>query len=289
MAIPLRNARNHSNATFMWVLNRSYRDQCYIQLKRDYTTINIGSICGSPSLTAINEAFGFGEKLLGGYITSLPIQVEEEVKTAVRILHGASPSDIPIVESRKEYVVDWNTMTQIGLSKESIPAKYRIINIPFRDEYPFLWGALVASFVLFLILLFASLWWLYLREQMRKKQALIALADEKETLSLAIEGGMTYAWRLDKGCFVFEDAFWASQGLNPRQLSFKEFMSFIHPDHWEGVKFNWRNLKSAHKKIVQELCNFDGKGYSGGSFVILLNSFRVVNIKQQVCCSTYKI
>ena len=231
----------------------------------------------------------FGEKLLGGYITSLPIQVEEEVKTAVRILHGASPSDIPIVESRKEYVVDWNTMTQIGLSKESIPANYRIINIPFRDEYPFLWGALVASFVLFLILLFASLWWLYLREQMRKKQALIALADEKETLSLAIEGGMTYAWRLDKGCFVFEDAFWASQGLNPRQLSFKEFMSFIHPDHWEGVKFNWRNLKSAHKKIVQELCNFDGKGYSGGSFVILLNSFRVVNIKQQVCCSTYKI
>ena len=77
---------------------------------------------------------------------------------------------------------------------------------------------------------------------------------------------MTYAWRLDKGCFVFEDAFWASQGLNPRQLSFKEYMSFIHPDHWEGVKFNWRNLKSAHKKIVQELCNFDGKGYQWWEF-----------------------
>ena len=266
MAIPLRNARNHSDATFMWVLNRSYRDQCYIQLKRDYTTINIGSICGSPSLTAINEAFGFGEKLLGGYITSLPIQVEEEVKAAVRILHGASPADMPIVESRKEYVVDWNTMTQIGLSKESIPAKYRIINIPFSDKYPLLWGISVASFILILIILFASLWWLYLREQMRKKQALIALADEKETLSLAIEGGMTYAWRLDNGCFVFEDAFWASQGLSPRQLSFKEFMSFIHPDHWEGVKFNWRNLKSAHKKIVQELCNFDGKGYQWWEF-----------------------
>ena len=217
-------------------------------------------------MTAINEAFGFGEKLLGGYITSLPIQVEEEVKAAVRILHGASPADMPIVESRKEYVVDWNTMTQIGLSKESIPAKYRIINIPFSDKYPLLWGISVASFILILIILFASLWWLYLREQMRKKQALIALADEKETLSLAIEGGMTYAWRLDNGCFVFEDAFWASQGLNPRQLSFKEFMSFIHPDHWEGVKFNWRNLKSAHKKIVQELCNFDGKGYQWWEF-----------------------
>ena len=43
-------------------------------------------------------------------------------------------------------------------------------------------------------------------------------------------------------------------------------MSFIHPDYWEGVKFNWRNLKSAHKKIVQELCNFDGKGYQWWEF-----------------------
>ena len=58
MAIPNRYTYSHSDATFMWVLNRSYRDQCYIQLKRDYTTINIGSICGSPSLTAINEALG---------------------------------------------------------------------------------------------------------------------------------------------------------------------------------------------------------------------------------------
>lgn len=32
------------------------------------------------------------------------------------------------------------------------------------------------------------------------------------------------------------------------------------------MKFNWRNLKSAHKKIVQELCNFDGKGYQWWEF-----------------------
>ena len=76
------------------------------------------------------------------------------MKAAVRILHGASPADMPIVESRKEYVVDWNTMTQIGLSKESIPAKYRIINIPFSDKYPLLWGISVASFILILIILF---------------------------------------------------------------------------------------------------------------------------------------
>ncbi len=266
MAIPLRNARNHSDATFMWVLNRSYRDQCYIQLKRDYTTINIESICGSPSLTAINEAFGFGEKLLGGYITLLPIQVEEEVQAAVRILRGESPSDIPITESRKEYVVDWEAMKQIGLDKEEIPVHYKIANIPFSDEYPLLWGVTVASLFLLLVILLAYLWWLYLREQARKKQALAALADEKETLSLAIEGGTTYVWKLDKDHFIFEDAFWKSQGLTPRQLSFNEMLSFVHPDHLGSVKVSWQNLKSAQKKIAHIRCSFDGKEYQWWEF-----------------------
>lgn len=163
----------------MWVLNRSYRDQCYIQLKRDYTTINIGSICGSPSLTAINEAFGFGEKLLGGYITSLPIQVEEEVKTAVRILHGASPSDIPIVESRKEYVVDWNTMTQIGLSKEVF--LLTIVLSIFRSEMNIRFVGSLSRFICsfpdftfcFSLVAISS-------GTDEEKQALIALADEKK-------------------------------------------------------------------------------------------------------------
>ena len=103
-------------------------------------------------------------------MTTLPIQVEEEVKTAVRILNGERPQDIPISESRKEYVVDWNTMKQIGLSKDRIPAHYKIVNIPFSDAYPLLWGVVVASLFLFLIILLAYFWWLYLREQARKKQ-----------------------------------------------------------------------------------------------------------------------
>ena len=57
---------------------------CYLQMKRDYTTVNIGNICASPSLTAINEASGYNERLFGGYITTYPILAEEEVSVAVR-------------------------------------------------------------------------------------------------------------------------------------------------------------------------------------------------------------
>ncbi len=255
-----------NDVSLMWILNRNYRERCYIQLKRDFTTENFGNVCMNPCLTVINEGFGYGEKLIGGYLTTLPVQVEEEVNAAVSILHGTSPLDIPIAESRKEYVADWNAMLRMGLRSERIPSGFTIINIPFNKRYPLLWGSMLITSIILLLFLFACLWWLYLREQRRKKQALCALAHEKETLALAIAGGATYAWQLETKTFVFEDAFWHSQGISPRKLTFEELKHLIHPDYWESVQISWKNLQNARKKIAQLPCNFDGKGYQWWEF-----------------------
>lgn len=128
-SLSVRIGQKQETANFIWTLSKYSTGMCYLQMKRDYTSVNIGNICASPSLTAINEAFGYNEKLLGGYITTFPILAEEEVSAAIRILHGEKPSDIPVRESRKKYVVDWNVMQQRGISKESIPAECTIINI----------------------------------------------------------------------------------------------------------------------------------------------------------------
>lgn len=255
-----------NDVSLMWILNRNYRERCYIQLKRDFTTENFGNVCMNPCLTVINEGFGYGEKLIGGYLTTLPVQVEEEVNAAVSILHGTSPLDIPIAESRKEYVADWNAMLRMGLRSERIPSGFTIINIPFNKRYPLLWGSMLITSIILLLFLFACLWWLYLREQRRKKQALCALAHEKETLALAIAGGATYAWQLETKTFVFEDAFWHSQGISPRKLTFEELKHLIHPDYLESVQISWKNLQNARKKIAQLPCNFDGKGYQWWEF-----------------------
>ena len=266
LSISIRSNRDKSEANLMWALNKNYRGQCYIQLKRDFTTINIGAICVSPSLTVINEGFECGEKLLGGYLTSLPVQVEEEVRAAVHILNGASSSDMPVTESKKEYLVDWNVMKQLGIKKEKIPANYKIVNIPFSKEYPYFYISSIVSLAGLLFAIVTCLLWLYLREQKRKKQALYALADEKETLALAIEGGTTYAWKLEDEFFVFEDAFWRSQGMSPRKLPFTDLGKFVHPGHWDSVKLSRRNLKEASKKIVQLRCDFSGRGYQWWEF-----------------------
>ena len=257
---------------------------CYLQMKRDYTSVNIGNICASPSLTAINEAFGYNEKLLGGYITTFPILAEEEVSAAIRILHGEKPSDIPVRESRKKYVVDWNVMQQRSISKESIPAECTIINIPFQEEYPVVWGIGVVLIIILLSTLFVWLFFLYRREQGRKRRALYELESEKETLALAIEGSDTFAWKLENDHFVFEKEFWISQKMSAKSLGFEELLSFMHPDHWDEVRGYWKTFLRQAKWFLRCVVTLMKKAISGGSFAIKRYCFPVEDIKLPVCC-----
>ena len=265
-SLSVRIGQKQETANFIWTLSKYSTGMCYLQMKRDYTSVNIGNICASPSLTAINEAFGYNEKLLGGYITTFPILAEEEVSAAIRILHGEKPSDIPVRESRKKYVVDWNVMQQRGISKESIPAECTIINIPFQEEYPVVWGIGVVLIIILLSTLFVWLFFLYRREQGRKRRALYELESEKETLALAIEGSDTFAWKLENDHFVFEKEFWISQKMSAKSLGFEELLSFMHPDHWDEVRGYWKNFSKAGKVVSQVRCDFNEKGYQWWEF-----------------------
>lgn len=265
-SLSVRIGKKQETANFIWTLSKYSIGMCYLQMKRDYTSVNIGNICASPSLTAINEAFGYNEKLLGGYITTFPILAEEEVSAAIRILHGEKPSGIPVRESRKKYVVDWNVMQQRGISKESIPAECMIINIPFWEEYPVAWGTGVVLIIILLSTLFVWLFFLYRREQGRKRRALYELESEKETLALAIEGSDTFAWKLENDHFVFEKEFWISQKMSAKSLGFEELLSFMHPDHWDEVRGYWKNISKAGKVVSQVRCDFNEKGYQWWEF-----------------------
>lgn len=265
-SLSVRIGKKQETANFIWTLSKYSIGMCYLQMKRDYTSVNIGNICASPSPTAINEAFGYNEKLLGGYITTFPILAEEEVSAAIRILHGEKPSGIPVRESRKKYVVDWNVMQQRGISKESIPAECTIINIPFREEYPVAWGTGVVLIIILLSTLFVWLFFLYRREQGRKRRALYELESEKETLALAIEGSDTFAWKLENDHFVFEKEFWISQKMSAKSLGFEELLSFMHPDHWDEVRGYWKNISKAGKVVSQVRCDFNEKGYQWWEF-----------------------
>lgn len=262
--IPVRNSRG--DGPIMWSLSKYSKKRCYLQVKRDFTTVNIGNLCSSPSLTVINEAFGGGEKLLGGYFTPLPIQVKEEVEAAAQILHGKKPSDMIIRESAKQYIIDWKVMEQLEIPISKIPADYIIPNAPFRLKHYTIWLVTIIISSLLLLSLITWLTFLYKREHKRKKKALFALADEKETLALAIEGSNTFAWKLEEDYIVFEKAFWQSLDLSPRRLTIEEIIELLHPGYREIFIKNWEKLDSAQKEIVQVQCDFNNKGYQWWEF-----------------------
>lgn len=262
--MPVR--RKESGAALIWSLSKYAANRRYIQLKRDFTTVNIGNISTGANLTAINEAFGYGEKLLGGYFTPLPVQVSEEVGAAVRILNGVPVKDIPVTESRKEFMVDWNVMKMLNMPKESIPSNYIIMGIPFRENHFTLWLVMVIFLSLLLLTLFCALFLLYRREKKRKRAALRDLADEKDTLALAVEGGNMYAWKLVNGYFVFESDFWKFLRLQKRSVSIEEMFSFIHPEDRQKWDPEFSHSSVTRKEIVQLRCDFNHQGYQWWEF-----------------------
>ena len=261
--IPMRNS---TNGYLAWNMSKYQHNSCYLQCKRDFTTVNVSNLAQGLTLTMINDGFGQKEKLLGGYLTMLDTQVEEEVETAVRLLNGENISKLPIRESRKDYVVDWNVMAQLGWGKDRIPGYCKIINIPFKDEYPVLWLFLVISITIWVGLIISWLLFLYLREQRRKKRVLLDLADKNETLELAIEESNTFAWKLQNESLVFETAFWKSQNMPDGKLTIEDLVEVTHPNDKEIIYNDWKEHLYAKKKIVQVRCDFNDKGYQWWEF-----------------------
>lgn len=254
-----------SREGFLWNVSKITATP-YLQIKRDYTTIHFSRITSNASFTAINEAFGYGENLIGGYFTPLSVQAAEQVEAAVRILEGAKLSDIPIKESKKVFQVDWDALKLNGISKDRIPPYYEIIHMPFEDRHPLLFWLLIASVITGVSALLFWLFFLYVRENRRKRKVLSDLEEEKESLSLAIEGGNTYAWKCKEDAFIFEAAFWESLGMHPRKLEVSDFVLFIHPDYRQVFDVYQHNRHEAGKYILQLRCDFNGKGYQWWEF-----------------------
>ena len=246
---------------FLRKLNTYSDNVLYLLAKRDYSTLDISKYIESPVSTAINDLFGGKETVIGGYMTPLPVQVEEEVDIAAQILKGKKPSDIPIKESEKRYVYDWNNLKKYNIPINRLPAGSQILNIPLKDRYPVLWwGSIIFIIIVFNTILFILLFF-YFRERNKKHKALEQLADEKETLALAVEGSDAYAWKLHNDAFVFENAFWNALGMSSKEVSMELFASFIHPDQQNQFRQCWEKRFISEKKILQLQLNFKNGAY----------------------------
>ena len=194
-------------------------------------------------------------------MTPVSVQVEDLVKTTVRILQGESPDKIPVDVSRKEYLIDWAIMQKTGKRVEEVPAKFKIVNYPYKARHPVVWSFLVWGCIGGLSVGFGILIFLYFRETHRKRQMGRALAEERKFLALAIKGSNTYAWRIENDVLIFEKAFQEAQHLSSVRLSLEEFSHYIHPEYCHICYLLLQETSEVGENRIELRCDFDGKGY----------------------------
>lgn len=233
--------------------------ETYLMLaSRTYNTVDAPGFFANPSFAVINEGFGSDDKMLGGYFVPLETQLREMAKGIVLRLQGKMPSQ-QITQCPKQYVLNWKVMQRYGISDEGLPDEYHIMYIPYsvRYRYFILAGCVLGGFCLFSLIGFLG--YGLMRERKRKKEALRNLLYEHKTLQLAIEGGTTYAWRMEKGCLGFDSHFYKLIEHSDKFVTREQLSLFVHPDDRRRFIAHFLQNDGEHQYKEQYRCNFNGE------------------------------
>ena len=98
---------------------------------------------------------------------------------------------------------------------------------------------------------------MYRREFKRKKQIQTNLFKEKRFLRLALEGGNTYAWKLENELFIFENDFFTANQMAPRKISLTELLSITHPDDQGHLRSHIQDIYSGIWEETTIQCRFN--------------------------------
>ena len=131
--------------------------------------------------------------------------------------------------------------------------------IPFFVRYRSLLisGLLLAA--LLIVAVIAFLMYGFRHERGRKREALRALRYEHETLKLAIEGGMTYAWRREKGGLSFDPHFYKLIHYTDKFITREQILHYIHPQDHERFCTRFLQNNQYTNQREQYRCNFSGE------------------------------
>ncbi len=262
------DSRKSNSAGLLWALSGISKNMAYMVCKHDFSSQRIGMLANSPTFTVVNEGFGKGEGLLGGYITSEETQRKLAVERVAAILHGQNVQEFPVTQTPKEYLIDWTVMTRWNLSPRQIPSEYRIVNMPFTERYKFqlIVGGVAGSILIILTITYLLL--LYRQENRKKRHAENNLRKGERFLSLALAGGKVFAFQIKDGFIYFDAHFYTTVGMDERPLSLEEFRKIISPE--DLPSFNHRINGALNGSVIQRIgrgrYNFNGNGYEWWEF-----------------------
>lgn len=230
----------------------------FLLTKRDYTTVNSAALFYNPCFETINEGFGVLDHKLGGYFATLETEMKDVATAVAQRLRGEMPPQ-QVQHSAKRYVVNWHALKRYNIPVSRIPQEYTIMYIPFTERYYYyiLYGSLMGGFVLLASIFFLSR--SLIIERRRKREAQRNLRYEHETLSLAIEGAATYAWRMAGDGILFDAQFNELIHHPHKLIVLNDVLAFIHPDDRDTFLSNFVGADHQLRHKGKYLCNFTGE------------------------------
>lgn len=199
--------------------------QGHIQVKYDLFSNSLIDLSRVPQITGVREQFGSFSNLLGnnkviveseneyerpkflcGFFASIETQIDDQVYTAIRILNGERPIDIPVGVHKKDFYMDWNAMVQMDppLSFNNYYEQFKIVNVPFMVAKRGLFVCLVALAV---ILVAGLLSWLtssrFRKRNGEREKALSMLKQETQRRLLVLEGSDSMFYKVKDGRIGF--------------------------------------------------------------------------------------
>lgn len=242
----------------LWLASGVFDYSLFLYTKRDFTTMRIGSLFDNPGFETINEGFGANDYMMGGYFAPLETQLKDMAVGIKERLENKMPEQ-QLSQCTKQYVVNWKTLQKYKIPEDRIPKEFTIMHKPWTEQYSgIIWVARIAV-SLFLLAFIGYLVYMYTREKKRKQDAQRNLKYEHELLTLAMEGGNTYAWRFDGGEAVFDSLFCELIHHGCPLMSIKEVTEFIHPDERETFIHKVSHILEYSKRTAQYRCKFTGE------------------------------
>ena len=223
-----REALGDENFFFMM---RSDQPQYYLQMKSDGFSNAMLNFTNKEQFTATYHYFGTDKgTFLAGYFSPMKYQAADGVATAIRILRGEKPANIPLHNSRKGHFIDWQRYKHLGIPIDSVPKNYELVRADFGDYHPLLvrWvysiiGLIVGGVILFLLVL-------YIRERRNKSNLIKRSLEERKMFKNALQSSRTFVWSKKGREIRLDSEFWNYVGDEPHTINLDDFMEFIHPE-----------------------------------------------------------
>lgn len=197
--------------------------------RSDNTTQELCDGIDRPVFTTLNNHFGKDVNVIGGYFSTLEMQVEELVDLALSVYLGKNNSTHRYIPSSKAYVFDSKYLKKWNVDKSKLPVDSIIVGESFSEKHFVLLLFLEIAGVVVLVILSVYIF-VSIRTVRKEKELNLEIEAGLEQMVLSLGNSRSIPWTKINGKYYTDSKSKELYNLPSTELSSEYMFKHIHPD-----------------------------------------------------------